>query len=187
MGSSGINSGVHGDCTPTQCPVTMLRPLLLLVPCLLALGWDMDDLHARGHLDRDIPGFDQEFEDMEDELENDFEEERSLNDDFDEHADDMEDTSFLLKLLHVGGGHRRAKELQQLYLRHVLVILIILHKQLNILDVLELDKFQCEILLTLQVFRGKLHILDGLKRLRLAEVQTSRLVLEDSDCPRAGG
>merc|ERR1712181_52669 len=35
--------------------------------------------------------FDQEFEDMEDELENDFEEERSLNDDFDEHADDMED------------------------------------------------------------------------------------------------
>ena len=40
----------------------MLRPLLLLVPCLLALGWDMDDLHARGHLDRDIPGFDQEFE-----------------------------------------------------------------------------------------------------------------------------
>ena len=43
-------------------PVTMLRPLLLLVPCLLALGWDMDDLHARGHLDRDIPGFDQEFE-----------------------------------------------------------------------------------------------------------------------------
>ena len=28
---------------------------------------------------------------MEDELENDFEEERSLNDDFDEHADDMED------------------------------------------------------------------------------------------------
>merc|ERR1712037_738441 len=54
------------DCTPAQCPVTMLRPLLLLVPCLLALGWDMDDLHARGHLDRDIPGFDQEFEDMED-------------------------------------------------------------------------------------------------------------------------
>merc|ERR1711962_1362864 len=52
----------------------------------------MDDLHARGHLDRDIPGFDQEFEDMEDELEEDFEEERSLNtDDFDEHADDMED------------------------------------------------------------------------------------------------
>ena len=45
-------------------PVTMLRPLLLLVPCLLALGWDMDDLHARGHLDRDIPGFDQEFEVM---------------------------------------------------------------------------------------------------------------------------
>lgn len=40
----------------------MLRPLLLLVPCLLALGWDMDDMHARGHLDRDIPGFDQEFE-----------------------------------------------------------------------------------------------------------------------------
>ena len=83
----------------------MLRPLLLLVPCLLALGWDMDDLHARGHLDRDIPGFDQEFEvggkrgpwylsflqDMEDELEDDFEEDRSLNDDFDEHADDMED------------------------------------------------------------------------------------------------
>merc|ERR1719339_400680 len=33
----------------------------------------MDDLHARGHLDRDIPGFDQEFEDMEDELEDDFE------------------------------------------------------------------------------------------------------------------
>merc|ERR1712145_8286 len=72
-------------------PVTMLRPLLLLVPCLLALGWDMDDLHARGHLDRDIPGFDQEFEDMEDELEDDFEEDRSLNDDFEEHADDMED------------------------------------------------------------------------------------------------
>ena len=86
----------------------MLRPLLLLLPCLLALAWDMDDLHARGHLDRDIPGFDQEFEvggvwlegivakvlsqDMEDELEEDFEEERSLNtDDFDEHADDMED------------------------------------------------------------------------------------------------
>merc|ERR1711936_1360333 len=91
MGSSGINSGVHGDCTPTQCPVTMLRPLLLLVPCLLALGWDMDDMHARGHLDRDIPGFDQEFEDMEDELEDDFEEDRSLNDDFDEHADDMGD------------------------------------------------------------------------------------------------
>merc|ERR1719278_1357612 len=41
----------------------------------------MDDMHARGHLDRDIPGFDQEFEDMEDELE----------DDFDEHADDMGD------------------------------------------------------------------------------------------------
>ena len=40
----------------------MLRPLLLLLPCLLALAWDMDDLHARGHLDRDIPGFDQEFE-----------------------------------------------------------------------------------------------------------------------------
>merc|ERR1711962_333578 len=41
-----------------------------------------------GHLDRDIPGFDQEFEDMEDE----FEEARSLiTDDFDEHADDMED------------------------------------------------------------------------------------------------
>merc|ERR1712037_421096 len=79
------------DCTPAQCPVTMLRPLLLLVPCLLALGWDMDDLHARGHLDRDIPGFDQEFEDMEDELEDDFEEDRSLNDDFNEHADDMED------------------------------------------------------------------------------------------------
>merc|ERR1739845_238231 len=49
--------------------VTMLRPLLLLLPCLLALAWDMDDLHARGHLDRDIPGFDQEFEDIEDELE----------------------------------------------------------------------------------------------------------------------
>ena len=40
----------------------MLRPLLLLVPCLLALGWDMDDLHARGHLDRDIPGLDLAFE-----------------------------------------------------------------------------------------------------------------------------
>ena len=40
----------------------MLRPLLLLLPCLLALAWDMDDLHGRGHLDRDIPGFDQEFE-----------------------------------------------------------------------------------------------------------------------------
>ena len=40
----------------------MLRPLVLLVHCLLALGWDMDDMHARGHLDRDIPGFDQEFE-----------------------------------------------------------------------------------------------------------------------------
>ena len=39
----------------------MLRPLLLLLPCLLALAWDMDDLHARGQ-DRDIPGFDQEFE-----------------------------------------------------------------------------------------------------------------------------
>merc|ERR1712243_165558 len=76
--------------------VTMLRPLLLLVPCLLALGWDMDDLHARGHLDRDIPGFDQEFEDMEDELEDDFEEGRSLNDDFDEHADDMEDREAIL-------------------------------------------------------------------------------------------
>merc|ERR1712212_378253 len=50
----------------------------------------MDDLHARGHLDRDIPGFDQEFEDMEDKLEDDFEEDRRLNDDFDEHADDME-------------------------------------------------------------------------------------------------
>jgi len=88
----GYQRRVHGDCTLGQCSVTMLRPLLLLLPCLLALAWDMDDLHARGHLDRDIPGFDQEFEDMEDELEEDFEEERSLNtDDFDEHADDMED------------------------------------------------------------------------------------------------
>merc|ERR1712107_589174 len=88
----GYQRRVHGDCTLGKCSVTMLRPLLLLLPCLLALAWDMDDLHARGHLDRDIPGFDQEFEDMEDELEEDFEEERSLNtDDFDEHADDMED------------------------------------------------------------------------------------------------
>ena len=31
------------------------------------------------------------LQDMEDELEDDFEEVRSLNDDFDEHADDMED------------------------------------------------------------------------------------------------
>ena len=31
--------------------------------------------------------------------------------------------TFLLELLHVGGGHWRAKELQQLHLRHVLVIL----------------------------------------------------------------
>ena len=31
------------------------------------------------------------MQDMEDELEDDFEEDRSLNDDFDEHADDMED------------------------------------------------------------------------------------------------
>ena len=31
------------------------------------------------------------LQDMEDELEDDFEEDRSLNDDFDEHADDMED------------------------------------------------------------------------------------------------
>merc|ERR1712107_766688 len=86
----GYQRRVHGDCTLSKCSVTMLRPLLLLLPCLLALAWDMDDLHARGHLDRDIPGFDQEFEDMEDELEEDFEEERSLNtDDFDEHADDM--------------------------------------------------------------------------------------------------
>merc|ERR1712107_789756 len=88
----GYQRRVHGDCTLGKCSVTMLRPLLLLLPCLLALAWDMDDLHARGHLDRDIPGFDQEFEDMEDELEEDFEEESSLNtDDFDEHADDMED------------------------------------------------------------------------------------------------
>merc|ERR1712107_888650 len=88
----GYQRRVHGDCTLGQCSVTMLRPLLLLLPCLLALAWGMDDLRARGHLDRDIPGFDQEFEDMEDELEEDFEEERSLNtDDFDEHADDMED------------------------------------------------------------------------------------------------
>merc|ERR1712107_464362 len=88
----GYQRRVHGDCTLGKCSVTMLRPLLLLLPCLLALAWDMDDLHARGHLDRDIPGFDQEFEDMEDELEEDFEEDRSLNtDDFDEHADDMED------------------------------------------------------------------------------------------------
>merc|ERR1711928_260615 len=71
--------GYH--CTLGQCSVTMLRPLLLLLPCLLPLAWDMDDVHARGHLDRDIPGFDQEFEDMEDELEEDFE----------EHADDMDD------------------------------------------------------------------------------------------------
>merc|ERR1712107_165173 len=92
----GYQRRVHGDCTLGKCSVTMLRPLLLLLPCLLALAWDMDDLHARGHLDRDIPGFDQEFEDMEDELEEDFEEERSLNtDDFDEHADDMEDLGIL--------------------------------------------------------------------------------------------
>merc|ERR1711936_1140719 len=53
-----------GHCTLGQCSVTMLRPLLLLLPCLLALAWNMDDLHARGHLDRDIPGFDQELEDL---------------------------------------------------------------------------------------------------------------------------
>merc|ERR1712107_88306 len=70
----GYQRRVHGDCTLGKCSVTMLRPLLLLLPCLLALAWDMDDLHARGHPDRDIPGFDQEFEDMEDELEEDFEE-----------------------------------------------------------------------------------------------------------------
>merc|ERR1712107_235492 len=62
----GYQRRVHGDCTLGKCSVTMLRPLLLLLPCLLALAWDMDDLHARGHLDRDIPGFDQEFDDMED-------------------------------------------------------------------------------------------------------------------------
>jgi len=65
----------------------MLRPLLLLVPCLAALAWDMD---VGTRLDRDIPTFDQELEDLEEDLEA-MEEDRSLNLDLGEEEEEEED------------------------------------------------------------------------------------------------